>query len=313
MRRTDSKDRASGRTRLALAALALGASILPAAAARGEQDPGQSRLFVVERTTTGPSTLVLGAGFGYGFGQAEDGLIALTAVRDDPGAESGIASTAFGFMLSAGGGTLPDAYVLGERYDCSSISDPPPEECELVISGGGTGLGYLYEDEGGPDDPDRMFVAVHGSGPGASLGGQTKGWTIREVPPTFHFVRAHESQAVGVQGLFAGGEVFLSASTSGPEHGSVAVGQPPCGFPMFEPGAGATLLNGGAAQPAIHVCGAEWGGVTDFAAGATTWRLEGAAAGASHWFGPARLLVIDLPPPCTEEEEEQGCEDLRPR
>jgi hypothetical protein len=277
-----------------------------------DEVPGVSRLYVIERTTTGPSTLSFGAGFGYGFGQAEDGLIALTAVRDDPGAASGIDSTAFGFMLSAGGGTLPEAYVLGERYDCSSISDPPPEECELVISGGGTGLGYLYEDEGGPDDPDRMFVAVHGSGPGASLGGQTKGWTIREVPPTFHFVRGYESQAVGVQGLFAGGEVFLSASTSGPEHGSVAVGQPPCGFPMFEPGAGANLLRGGAADR-IHVCGADWGGVADFATGTTTWRLEGAAAGASHWFGPARLLVIDLPPPCTEEEEEQGCEDLRPR
>jgi hypothetical protein len=291
--------------------LSLGAAILPAAAARGgDEVPGKSRLYLVERTTTGPTRLMLSAGFGYGTGGAPDGLIALTAVRDDAGSATGIASAVFGFMLSAGGDVLPDAYVLGERYDCSSINDPPPEECELFISGGGTGLGYLYEDEGGPDDPSRMFVAVHGGGPGAALGAQTEGWTMREVPPTFHFVRAYEAQAVGLQGLFGGGEVFLSATAPGGEHGSVAVGQPPCGFPMFEPGAGASLLTGGEADP-IHVCGANWGGIADFATGTTAWRLEGASAGASHFFGPARLLVIDLPPPCMEEELD--CEDLRPR
>ena len=276
-----------------------------------DEVPGVSRLYVIERTTSGPTTLMLSAGYGYGTQGSPDGLIALTAVRDDSSAGTGIGSTVFGFMLSAGGDVLPEAYAAGERIDCSSISDPPPAECELFISGGAHGLGYLYEDQGGPDAPTRMFVAVHGDGPGAGLGGQTKGWTIREVPPTFHFIRSYEAQAVGIQGLFGGGEVFLSAAAPGGEHGSIAVGQPPCGFPMFEPGAGANLLRGGGADR-IHVCGADWGGIADFATGTTTWRLEGAAAGASPFFGPARLLVIDLPPPCDEEEGDPDCEDLRP-
>jgi len=302
----------AGRIRAAGTALALAAAILPAAAARGAQE-GESRLYLIERTTAGPTTLVLSAGFGYGTDAASDGLIAMVGVRDDPQAPSGMERAVFGSILSDGGDVLPEAYADGERISCSSI-EPPPDTCRLVISGGGTGLGMWYEDEGGPDDPTRIFIAVHGMSPNARLGSDTSGWTIREVAPTFSFVRAFESRAVGARSLFGGGEVFLSSTTAGGEHGSVAVGQPPCGYPVFEPGAGATLLRGGKAEP-IHVCGANWGGLADVSDAATTWRLEGASAGGSVFFGfgIARLLVIDLPPPCDEEEDDPDCEDLRPR
>lgn len=270
--------------------------------------PGESRLFIIERTTSGPSRFTMSAGFGYGTSGAPDGFIAVAAVRDDVAAPRGIAEASFGFIVSNGGDVLPYLYANGERVDCSSLGDPPPEQCDLFISGGGTGLGWLYEDEGGPDSPTRVFVAVHGQGPGAGLGGQTDGWTMREVQPSFSFVRGSEALAAGAQSLGAGGEVFLSADASGGEHGSIAVGQPPCGFPMFDPGAGVTLLTGGVGEP-LHVCGANWDGIADVAPEATTWSFRGAAAGASALhFGQARLVVIDRPPPCEEHQEE--CEDF---
>ena len=301
-----------GRIRASVTALAVAAALLPTAAARGAEE-GESRLYLIERTTAGPTTLILSAGFGYGTDGAPDGLIAMVGVRDDPQAPSSIERTVFGSILSDGGDVLPEAYADGERIDCSSI-DPPMDACRLVVSGGGTGLGMLYEDEGGPDDPTRIFVAVHGMGPAAQLGSDTFGWTIREVPPTFSFVRAFDSRAIGARSLFGGAEVFLSSTAAGGEHGSVAVGQPPCGFPMFEPGAGATLLQGGKAEP-IHVCGAHWGGAADVSDEPTTWRLEGASAGGGAFFGfgVVRLLMIDLPPPCDDEDGEEDCEDLRPR
>lgn len=296
---------------LALGLVVAGA-VVPSAVASGSSESaeaeGQSRLFVIERTTSGPSRLVMSAGFGYGTFWAPDGFIAVAAVRDDVAAPRGIAEARFGFIVSNGGDVLPYLYANGERVDCSSLADPPPEQCDLFISGGGTGLGWLYEDDGGPDSPTRIFVAVHGQGPGASLSEQTDGWTIREVQPSFSFVRGSEALAVGAQSLGAGGEVFLSADASGGEHGSIAVGQPPCGFPMFDPGAGVTMLTGGVGEP-LHVCGADWDGIADVAPEATAWSFQGAAAGASALhFGQARLVVIDRPPPCEPDQPE--CEDF---
>lgn len=186
-------------TGLLLGLMVVAAAVPPAVASgtSGADEAGESRLFVVERTTAGPARLSMAAWFGYSTFGAPDGLIGVAAVRDDPDIPGRIAEALFGFVVSAGGDVLPYVYANGERVDCSSVGDPPPEECELFISGGGTGVGWLYDDEGGPEAPTRVFVAVHGQSPGARLGGQTVGWKMREVAPSFSFVRASEAQAVG--------------------------------------------------------------------------------------------------------------------
>ena len=199
-------------------------------------------------------------------------------------------------------------YADGERFDCTTVPDPPAEPCDRIGAFGASGLTFTHGDDGGDDAPSRVFVAVYGTRPSARLGTLARGWRLEEVPPTFSFVRGYEAEATGAQGGLAGGaEVFRSAAAAGGEDGSVAVGQPPCSDPLWQPGAGVTRLVGGETEPS-HVCGADTGGVTDFAAEATTWRLDGAAAGALVSGDLTRLVVIDLPPPC-DTDTDTDCDD----
>ena len=99
----------------------------------------------------------------------------------------------------------------------------------------------------------------------------------------YRLVTAEQADADGVARPGQRVEVFRGAAAAGGRRGSVAVALPPC-----EPGVGSLQLEGGRAPVDISCPTAE---VTAFADRATTWRLDGLAAGTTG--RGTRLLVID--------------------
>lgn len=114
--------------------------------------------------------------------------------------------------------------------------------------------------------------------------------------------------SVGIHHRFTGGaEVMLSASGEGGRRGSIALAQPPCGYPPgsapFTVGAGYASLTGGEVDResvcpgsfAANVDG--YRAMTSFARRATEWSLDGAVAGHTQSNGTVRLIVVDMTRP----------------
>ena len=248
-----------------------------------------SRLFIAERTTEGAASLALGGGvdsFNSG------AYYAIVAARTD--ARGRIVETGGAFVQGSDGDTVPGAYVLGDRRDCRTTTSPI---CGRFVSGSSGTFSYFVDDEGSGVGATRVYVAIRGLLPEVYLEDGTRGWTLREVEPEFHTVRAQRADAAGVKARLVGAEVFLAATAAGGRHGSIAIGQPPCDpVAVGSVGIGLVELRGGA-YGSRHVCPTDVFAASDVARDSTEWQLEGLATGTDVLSGTVRLVVIDLPAP----------------
>jgi len=164
-------------------------------------------------------------------------------------------------------------------------------------------MSFMYD---GKDAPTHVVVVIGGLRPSVRLGGRNSGWSIAQVDdPSVALRSAKEAEAAGAHHRLAGGaEVFLRGTAPGGKRGTIAVAQPPCGYPnqigFVNQGVGYSQLLGGrqgpeSVCPGVYLANDDgYYAMTDFSRGATQWVLEGAVAGSTSSMGTTRFLIIDL-------------------
>ncbi|HVF05324.1 MAG TPA: hypothetical protein VNA20_10815 [Frankiaceae bacterium] len=254
----------------ALALLLAGLPLAPADAAT------TTTTWVVERTAPDPERLTVGGGAGVHTGE-----YAMAAVATADAEPDGALRSAEG-VLYVNVAATSDPYVRTPVAGASCTGTPGVSEvCSEWFAGGGLAFAAWWDDP----DFDRVFVVLRGAASSVEVTG--RGWRLRRWSGE---TRIAGDDAVSAGVPFAGARAFQQASARGGASGSLALGQLPCdGVGLVGAGAGAAQLTGGAA-PVLTTC-ASAAPAAAVATGATTWTLDGAAAGLADV--PARLVVID--------------------
>jgi hypothetical protein len=243
----------------------------------------QRVVYVIERTTPGPSSYKVMATAQPGEGGAFVGSVFAAVAR---GRITGV---------RPGSSTSMDRTNEPHVYSpAATVSSCDVGQCDLYNSTGGQGISY--EDTDGSDPLNRAFIAVAGIAPRVEFEGD--GWRLRRTSWTFAFVDGTESDGVGVRGGDThGAELFLEAALGGGRYGSIALATPPCSTTTTNAasrGIGRVTLDGGV-EPQTVTCPTDNPSrLASWAPGAATWSLSGPAAGTTE-LSETRLFVLDFP------------------
>lgn len=158
------------------------------------------------------------------------------------------------------------------------------------------GLGAVYSDRPGPDQPTHYFVVAYGREVGYEFEGD--GWEVvtDRAPLAYRFVDGREGSKAAAHVGLSGVEVSGEYAAPGGRYGSLALAFPPCsvsGTGVVSRGVGQVRLDGGV-DPKTFTCPADRNFLADFATRATRWRLHGPVAGETTG-ADTRLFVLDVP------------------
>lgn len=285
---------------LAGVAVALGSLLVTGVETASARPEPSWRVFVLTRTTDGPSYIEIQAGAEA----ALDGRELIAAIPLTADAKGRVTDTNRGILFASEGGGFPEAYAFGERAGCEETGDPQGA-CNVVSTGGGRSTAMTF-DYGDGDAPSHVIIAVHAARSSVKLGRTTRGWALAEVRGQRPAVTsAQDADAAGAHHRMGGGaELFLSASSKGGRRGSIVIAQPPCGYPpnagFVNLGAGRALLTGGVVDresicPGVYMANDDgYYAMTSFAHARATWTLDGAVAGTTGSMASVRLVTLDV-------------------
>lgn len=258
-------------------------ALLVVAAAPAHAEPDMRTLsLLITRTTTGASDFSLGVFASVSPQGAFIGEADLTVTRGR------VQSTSGGAVVSN------NPSQQGLRAGPLRANTCEPTLCDEAPDGVML-LGTSYSSRNSRGDVNAVLVVARAHRISYTFKGH--GWSLRRLPLTFRaveLVQASEATAsLGTRGV----ALFTGATAAGGKRGSVAVAVPPCSISdigVASRGAGRVELLGGVAQPSF-TCPTDQVPIASYARAATTWRLQGIAAGDST-LAQSSLLVIDLPP-----------------
>lgn len=273
------------------AALVLPHAATPAAGADGGTAiaGNQSRTFVLVRTTDGASSfrLIVEAALSETEPVAFLGT-ALARVQEGRAVRT-VPLGAYKFHFDYG----VKAQVQGQTVQVCNSADGCIVQRTLASN-----VGTFFDDEGGPDVENRMYVTLEGP---SRVRFEGSGWRLQDTRLDYRYLEASQAEASGVFTGAGAYQTFDSAHLAGGPAGSIALGTPPCssassvGPALVPRGAGTAVLAGGKQQVSL-TCPENIGQPSMSAAAdnATTWRMTGPVVGDSTLMN-VPLFVVDLP------------------